>query len=71
MLEKVLKGKKFTASLLDPQLVVDKVFNQIISGNSSQLFIPGSFSIAAGLRGWPAWIQGAVRRSQRNVLAHS
>ncbi len=69
MLDKLLEAGKFKARILDPEPVVDEIFKQIKSGNSGQVFLPGSFSIAAGLRGWPSWIQKAVRSSQRDVLA--
>lgn len=68
MLDDLLKAKSFKALLLEPPQVVDAIFKQILSGQSGQVFLPGFHTIASGMRGWPAWMQAVLRRSQREVF---
>ncbi|KAF5600597.1 short-chain dehydrogenase reductase [Fusarium pseudoanthophilum] len=65
MMAKVIQAKAFASTLLEPEAVVDKLFNHIINAKSGQVFIPDRLWTAAGMRGWPAWLQALVRRSQR------
>lgn len=71
MLEKLVKAKTFKGQILEPGPVVDRIYKQITSGNSGQLFIPDSLAITAWARGWPAWLQGAMRSTQSEVWENS
>lgn len=71
MLESLVNADALKARVLDPREVVDRVFNQIMSGNSGQLFVPGSLSFTASARGWPAWLQSALRRTQKDIWVGS
>ncbi|OBT75446.1 hypothetical protein VF21_05723 [Pseudogymnoascus sp. 05NY08] len=70
LIDKVHGQGKFKPLLLEPEPVVETIMNHILSGNSGQIFLPGRYSVGAALRGWPAWMQEAVRSTQQNVLAH-
>ncbi|KAL5348109.1 hypothetical protein ACLOAV_006589 [Pseudogymnoascus australis] len=70
LIDKVHGQGKFKPLLLEPEPVVDTILNHILSGNSGQIFLPGRYSVGAALRGWPSWLQEAIRGTQQNVLAH-
>ncbi|KFZ02928.1 hypothetical protein V502_11379 [Pseudogymnoascus sp. VKM F-4520 (FW-2644)] len=70
LIDKVHGQGKFKPLLLEPEPVVETILNHILSGNSGQIFLPGRYSVGAALRGWPSWLQEAVRSTQQNVLAH-
>ena len=70
LIDKVHGQGKFKPLLLEPEPVVKTIMNHILSGNSGQIFLPGRFAAGASLRGWPSWLQEAVRSTQQNVLAH-
>lgn len=49
------------ATLLEPETVADAVVAQIVSGRSGQIVLPAWMGPAAGVRGWPDWLQEIVR----------
>ncbi|KAL0932078.1 uncharacterized protein CTRU02_213031 [Colletotrichum truncatum] len=71
LIEKVHSKGKFKALLLEPELVVDRIFQQIISGRSGHVCIPEEYTWVAGLRAWPHWVQERVRNAQKDVLLHN
>jgi hypothetical protein len=50
--------KEFT---LEPETVADAVVSQVLKGESAQLILPARFTMIAGLRGWPSWLQQLAR----------
>jgi hypothetical protein len=71
LIDKVHKAGNFKSVLLEPVAAVDAIYNHILSGHSGQVFLPGRFGLAAGIRGWPSWLQEMVRNSQKDVLANA
>jgi hypothetical protein len=62
------RDRAFNFFLLEPEAVADVIFEQILSGNSSHVVIPGRYSFTTALRGFPSWIQEMVRNSQRDMI---
>lgn len=47
----------FREATLPPEDVATAVVNQLLSGNSGQVFVPQGMAMAAGVRGFPHWLQ--------------
>ncbi|KAJ9497430.1 hypothetical protein H2202_007234 [Exophiala xenobiotica] len=43
-------------SMVEPEVVADAVLKQLYSGDSGQIVVPSSLSLATGIRGWPHWL---------------
>jgi hypothetical protein len=43
-------------SMVEPEVVADAVVKQLYSGDSGQIVVPSSLSLATGIRGWPHWL---------------
>jgi all-trans-retinol dehydrogenase (NAD+) len=54
--------------MLEPEVIADAIVSQVVSGYGSQIFCPSNLSIISGIRGFPHWLQEAVRGAQKNVL---
>jgi hypothetical protein len=53
----------------EPETVADAIVKQLHSGMGAQLVVPGRYWLATGLRGWPSWMQEAVRNSKKDELS--
>ncbi|KAF6791392.1 hypothetical protein CMUS01_16231 [Colletotrichum musicola] len=70
LIDKVHRSGKFKATILEPEDVVDRIFKQVKSGRSGQVYLPDSFSRAVGARAWPNWAQEALRNAHKDDLSH-
>jgi hypothetical protein len=57
--------RKQFPTLLQPATVADAVVKQLLSGWGGQIILPGRMWQLPGARGWPSWLQEALR----NMLA--
>jgi all-trans-retinol dehydrogenase (NAD+) len=48
-------------SVLRPEAIADKIVSQILSCRGGQIIVPDYLSVLSGLRGWPTWMQEALR----------
>lgn len=48
---------KNKAPVLEPRQVADVVVKQILSGRAGQCYVPGKYSLASGVHGWPHWLR--------------
>ena len=64
--ERLLKKPGFNDPVLEPEEVVSKIVNQVVSGKSGQLILPERLSFFATIRAWPWWMSNSVR----NKIAH-
>ncbi|TQN70970.1 Dehydrogenase RED2 [Colletotrichum shisoi] len=70
LIEKVHAAGPFKSELLEPEPVVDAVFNQIMSGRRGHVYLPEKHRRVVGVRGWPFWAQEALRNAQKDVLLY-
>ena len=42
-----------------------------LQGESAQLILPPRYSLLAGLRGWPSWLQEGMRSTHAGTLDRS
>lgn len=64
----IMIGKPgYPKTLLDPNVVADAIVNQILLGQSGQIFLPPHMNLLSGFRGLPAWLQERIRGSFRKV----
>ena len=62
LLEPFNAGLKAAGSpILEPEQVADAISEQLARCSSGQLYVPGSASQAASIRGWPNWAQEYFR----------
>lgn len=59
---------KFKELTIMPETVSDAVVNQVLKGESAQLILPNRLNVAAGIRGWPSWMQEGVRNRAGETL---
>ncbi|KAK6582373.1 hypothetical protein PZA11_004781 [Diplocarpon coronariae] len=67
LIEKLTSNPRFQDPVLEADVVSGKIVAQIMKGRSGQLILPEALEPASSIRGWPAWLQGALR----NRLADS
>jgi all-trans-retinol dehydrogenase (NAD+) len=58
---------EFKDKVLEPETVTNAVVNQVLSGRSGQIILPGELSVLSTIRAWPSWLQ----TSFRNMIAPS
>lgn len=63
---RLLEKPGFSDPVLEPDEVVSKIVNQVVSGKSGQLVLPERLSFLATIRSWPWWMSNSVR----NKIAH-
>ena len=49
--------------ILEPATVADAIVDQVVSGYSGQLILPGRLGLLSGMRGFPGWLQEGMRDS--------
>ncbi|GKT45911.1 dehydrogenase RED2 [Colletotrichum spaethianum] len=70
MVEKLSKTGKFKEPMVSASDVASAIVNQIFSGYGAQVCIPSSLGWVSMLRGFPVWLQEALRdRTTRGFLA--
>lgn len=55
--------------VIEPETVADAIVKQLHSGMGAQLVLPERYWLATGVRGWPSWMQEAVRNSMKDELS--
>lgn len=55
------------APVLEPSSVADAVVKQVLSARPGQIYVPGKFSLASGLHGFPNWLQELIRDGNQAV----
>ncbi|KIN06817.1 hypothetical protein OIDMADRAFT_107737 [Oidiodendron maius Zn] len=68
LIESLIRRRKITDLVLEPETVAEAVVNQVLSGYGAQLILPARLSIFSGLRGFPSWLQESMRNSVNRVL---
>lgn len=66
--QQLLEKPGFKDPVLEPEVVVDAVVKQVVSGKSAQLFLPPSASVLSMVRSWPSWLQESLRNSISHTL---
>jgi hypothetical protein len=61
LIEALTSNPNFKDPVLEPEEVSSAVVNQIVSGRGGQLILPAGHSFLSGIRGWPSWLQIALR----------
>lgn len=64
----LLATKDWNEFTMEPGTVADAIVAQVLKGESAQLILPSRLIPAAGLRGWPSWLQEAVRNTSAHTL---
>lgn len=59
--------KKAGIVMLDSEVVADGIVRQIFKGESAQIILPENMKNAAGLRGWPTWLQELLRDKSKDI----
>lgn len=54
-------GSHWKEPVLEPHEISSAVIGQIVSGNSGQVVVPGSYGLSPLLRAYPSWIQEWIR----------
>jgi all-trans-retinol dehydrogenase (NAD+) len=52
---------RFLVPSLEPETVAEAIVEVVLSGSSGQVVVPGIGNFYTGFRGWPHWMQYAVR----------
>ena len=55
--------------MTEPETVADAIVKQLHSGMGAQLVLPGRYWLATTVRGWPSWMQEALRNSMKDELS--
>ncbi|KAI5793247.1 epidermal retinal dehydrogenase 2 [Geopyxis carbonaria] len=62
------RSAAFTMPSLEPKTVAEAIAGQIWRAESAQIVLPRLFNVMGGVRGWPHWMQEAVRgRTRENM----
>ncbi|PQE25533.1 Short-chain dehydrogenase reductase SDR protein [Rutstroemia sp. NJR-2017a BBW] len=67
LIEAMIAHPEFKDKVLEPETVTNAVVNQVLSGRSGQIILPGELSVLSTIRAWPSWLQ----TSFRNMIAPS
>lgn len=68
MTKDLISHPLFRASVLEADDVAESVVKQVLSGQSGQIVLPKSSSLASSLRAFPIWLQEFIRSQQAAVL---
>jgi len=58
----------FPKKLLEPKEVADAIVAQVLLGQSGQIFLPRTLSLASGIKGYPTWLQDRFRGRLAKVI---
>jgi all-trans-retinol dehydrogenase (NAD+) len=61
MIRPIIASKHWTEPTLKANVVADRVVQCILEGRSKRVFLPDSYVWAATIKGWPSWLQEALR----------
>ncbi|KAG0649589.1 Dehydrogenase RED2 [Hyphodiscus hymeniophilus] len=67
LIQRLLDHPGFKDPVIEPEVVVSRVVDQVVSGQSGQLFLPSAIGVFGYLRSWPSWLQNGFR----NRIAHT
>ncbi|KAL9111449.1 MAG: hypothetical protein Q9227_004126 [Pyrenula ochraceoflavens] len=62
-------GRDFTEQTVSADDVADAVVDQLLKGESGQIFVPSGASWLAGIRGFPTWMAEGFRDMSKAALA--
>ena len=51
-------------AIMSPDSIADAMVRQVLNGESGQIYVPSTAELAAGVRGWPNWLQEFLRDGQ-------
>ncbi|KAJ5359621.1 uncharacterized protein N7496_012034 [Penicillium cataractarum] len=57
----ITRDEKSRNFCLEPETVSDAIVDQLYSGESAQLILPGRFKFVSGICGFPSWFQELIR----------
>jgi hypothetical protein len=60
--------KKKGIFLNEPETLADAIVNQLHLAQSAHLVVPGRYWLLTTARGWPSWMQEAMRNSMKDAL---
>jgi hypothetical protein len=55
-------GDRFINYPLDPATVAEEIVRAVLRGQSDHIILPRAYGIMAGMRNWPVWMQGLLRK---------
>jgi hypothetical protein len=61
MIADLVEGGKLKDTPVTPEDVADRIVNQVLSGFGSQIIVPQSLGWTSMIRGFPGWLQEALR----------
>lgn len=61
-------GDGFIMYDLEPATVAEEIVNAMLKGQSGHVILPGTAGILPGVRNWPGWMQGLVRKDLRGLM---
>lgn len=69
LIDKLTPEDTFINPLLHPETVAENIVNQVLSGSSGHVLVPGSTGwIAKCLRGFPQWFQHRIRLDLERLM---
>lgn len=68
LVDRLLGTGKLHQSMVTPEEVALAIVGQLYSGNSGQLYVPSYLGLAAGIKGFPHWLQQQIRMSVSNQV---
>jgi hypothetical protein len=68
LIERLTSDARWKEKTLEPEDVVNPIVKQVLSGQSGHLVIPDDYGVVSGIRGWPSWLQEALRNSKGHML---
>ncbi|KAF5966506.1 hypothetical protein FBULB1_11614 [Fusarium bulbicola] len=68
--ELVAKGK-LKDTVTPPEVVADRIFNQVLSGFGAQIIVPSNLWWTSLIRGLPGWLQESLRNQVTLVLINA
>lgn len=69
LIEPLTSQPGFTDRIMEPEDVARDIVNQVLSGKSAQMIMPPQASFLTAIRGWPSWLQLAIRNKIGHELA--
>lgn len=60
----------FLVPSLEPETVAEAIVEKVLAGSSGQVVLPGICNLYTGFRGWPHWMQNALRQSGHGTMVN-
>jgi all-trans-retinol dehydrogenase (NAD+) len=68
LIQKLTQHPKWKSPTMEPEIVVDAVVGQILSGRSGHIILPTWLTFVSGIRGIPLWLQYSLRNQTAKLL---